>query len=45
MALREYLTTEVGEDWVDGLITRREAVRRLVLLGMTVSSASVLLAA
>ena len=33
MALREYLTTEVGEDWVDGLITRREAVRRLVLLG------------
>ena len=26
MALRDYLTTEVGEDWVDGLITRREAV-------------------
>ena len=45
MALREYLTTEVGEDWVDGLITRREAVRRLILLGMTASSASALLAA
>src|SRR5829696_5586529 len=45
MALREYLTTEVGEDWVDGLITRREAVRRLALLGMTASSASALLAA
>ena len=45
MALREYLTTEVGEDWVDGLISRREAIRRLVLLGMTVSSASALLAA
>ena len=29
MALREYLTTEVGEDWVDGLISRREAIRRL----------------
>jgi carboxymethylenebutenolidase len=45
MALREYLTTEVGEDWVDGLITRREAVRRLILLGMTATSASALLAA
>jgi carboxymethylenebutenolidase len=45
MALREYLTTEVGEDWVDGLISRREAVRRLALLGLSVSSASALLAA
>ena len=45
MALRDYLTTEVGEDWVDGLITRREAIRRLALLGMTVGSASALLAA
>ena len=45
MALREYLTTEVGEDWVDGLIGRREAIRRLVLLGMTVPTASALLAA
>ena len=45
MALREYLTTEVGEDWVDGLITRREAIQRLILLGMTATSASALLAA
>jgi len=45
MALHEYLTTEVGEDWVDGLITRREAIRRLTLLGMSVASASALLAA
>ena len=45
MALRDYLTTEVGEDWVDGLITRREAVRRLALLGLSVTSASALLAA
>jgi len=45
MALREYLTTEVGEDWVDGLISRREAIQRLVLLGMSVPSASALLAA
>ena len=36
MALRDYLATEVGEDWIDGLINRREAVRRLVLLGLTV---------
>jgi carboxymethylenebutenolidase len=45
MALREYLTTEVGEDWIDGLISRREAIRRLALLGMSVGSASALLAA
>ena len=45
MALREYLTTEVGEDWVDGLISRREAIRRLILLGMTATSAAALLAA
>jgi carboxymethylenebutenolidase len=45
MALREYLRTEVGEDWIDGLITRREAIRRLALLGMSVGSAGALLAA
>lgn len=45
MALREYLTTEVGEDWIDGLITRREAIRRLALLGLSAASASALLAA
>jgi carboxymethylenebutenolidase len=45
VALREYLTTEVGEDWIDGLITRREAIRRLAMLGMSAGSASALLAA
>ncbi len=45
MALRDYLTTEVAEDWVDGLISRREAVRRLALLGLSVSAASAVLAA
>ncbi|HEY6057977.1 MAG TPA: dienelactone hydrolase family protein [Candidatus Limnocylindrales bacterium] len=43
MALREYLTTEVGEDWLDGLISRREAIRRLVLMGLTASAAAALL--
>jgi carboxymethylenebutenolidase len=45
VALRDYLTTEVGEDWIDGLISRREAIRRLALLGMSATSASALLAA
>lgn len=45
MALRDYLTTEVGEDWIDGLITRREAIRRLALLGLSAASATALLAA
>ena len=46
MALRDYLTGEVAEDWVDGLITLRDALRRLVLLGLVgCSAASSLLAA
>jgi carboxymethylenebutenolidase len=45
MALRDYLVGEVAEDFSDGLLTRREALRRLVLLGMSMSSASALLAA
>jgi carboxymethylenebutenolidase len=45
MALRNYLVGEVAEDFVDGLLTRREAVRRLTLLGLSVSSATTLLAA
>jgi carboxymethylenebutenolidase len=43
MALREYLTTEVAEDWVDGLISRREALSRLALLGLSMSASSALL--
>src|SRR5688572_6509668 len=45
MALRDYLAEEVGEDWVDGLITRREAMQRLGLLGLSVAAAGSLLAA
>src|SRR5512133_1699596 len=45
MALRNYLVGEVTEDFVDGLLTRREALRRLTLLGLSVSSATALLAA
>jgi carboxymethylenebutenolidase len=45
MALHDYLAGEVGEDWADGIISRREALRRLALLGLTVSSAIALLEA
>jgi carboxymethylenebutenolidase len=45
MALRDYLAEEIAEDWIDGLVTRREAVRRLVLLGFTTAGAGALLAA
>jgi carboxymethylenebutenolidase len=45
MALHDYLATEVAEDWADGLISRREALHRLALLGLTASSALAVLAA
>lgn len=45
MALHEYLTTEVGEDWADGIISRREALRRLALLGLSAGAAIALLEA
>ena len=45
MALHDYLAGEVGEDWADGIISRREAFRRLALLGLTVGSAVALLEA
>lgn len=45
MALREYLAGEIAEDCSDGLISRREALRRLGLLGLSISGATVLLAA
>jgi len=45
MALHDYLAGEVGEDWADGIISRREALRRLALLGLSVGSAIALLAA
>jgi carboxymethylenebutenolidase len=45
MALHDYLAGEVGEDWADGIISRREALRRLALLGLSVVSAVALLEA
>jgi carboxymethylenebutenolidase len=45
MALHDYLASEVGEDWADGIISRREALRRLALLGLSVGSSIALLEA
>ena len=44
MALRSYLVGEVTEDFSDGLLSRREALRRLSLLGLSMSTATALLA-
>lgn len=43
--LGKYLAEEVGVDFADGLISRREALRRLLLMGLTMTSATTLLAA
>jgi carboxymethylenebutenolidase len=45
MALRSYLREEIAHDYADGLLTRRDALRRLGLLGLGLASASALLAA
>lgn len=45
MALHDYLAGEVGEDWADGMISRREALRRLALLGLAAGAAVALLEA
>jgi carboxymethylenebutenolidase len=45
MALREYLIGEVTQDYADGLMTRREAMRRLGLLALSSGAAAALLAA
>lgn len=42
--LQRYLAEEVAEDHTDGIINRREAMRRLGLLGLTVPAATALLA-
>jgi carboxymethylenebutenolidase len=42
--IQRYLAEEVAEDLADGIITRREAMRRLALLGMTGVAATGLLA-
>jgi carboxymethylenebutenolidase len=43
--LQRYLAEEVAEDHADGIITRREAMRRLGLLGVSGAGATALLAA
>jgi carboxymethylenebutenolidase len=42
--LQQYLAEEIAEDHADGIITRREAMRRLGLLGLGATAASSLLA-
>jgi carboxymethylenebutenolidase len=45
MALRDYIVEEIALDCGEGLLTRREALRRLGLLGVTGAAAAALLAA
>ena len=41
---QRYLAEEIAEDHADGLVSRREALRRLGLLGLTGAAAGSLLA-
>ncbi|HEX6312048.1 MAG TPA: dienelactone hydrolase family protein, partial [Acidimicrobiia bacterium] len=43
--MRDYLVEEVALDFGDALLTRREALRRLGLLGLSATGAAALLAA
>ncbi|MDG6108848.1 dienelactone hydrolase family protein [Dactylosporangium aurantiacum] len=43
--MNEYLTSEVVVDYADGLISRREALRRLTMLGVSLAVAATMLAA
>ncbi len=43
--LERYIAEEIAADHVDGLLTRREAVRRLALLGVGTAAAGALIAA
>jgi carboxymethylenebutenolidase len=45
MAFQRYLAEEVAIDHADGMVSRREALRRLALLGLAAPAASALLAA
>ncbi len=45
MALRDYVAGEIAEHYADGHLTRREALKRLGQVGLTVAGASALLAA
>ena len=43
--LQRYIAEEIATDHVDGLLSRREALRRLALLGVGTAAASALIAA
>ncbi|MET0899471.1 MAG: dienelactone hydrolase family protein [Mycobacterium sp.] len=43
--LQRYIAEEIATDHVDGLLSRREAIRRLGLLGVSAAGASALIAA
>jgi carboxymethylenebutenolidase len=45
MALEDYLVREVALDCADGVLSRREALRRLGLMGLTSAAAAAVLAA
>src|SRR5262245_42452466 len=44
MAFEEYVRSEIVDDCAQGLLSRREALRRLVLLGVGSTAAGVMLA-
>jgi carboxymethylenebutenolidase len=44
-SLQRYIAEEIASDHVDGLLTRREAMRRLALLGLGTAAAASLIAA
>jgi carboxymethylenebutenolidase len=45
MAFQDYIASEIATDAADGILTRREALRRLGLLGLSAPAAAALLAA
>ncbi len=45
MAFQDYIAAEIATDAADGILTRREALRRLALLGLSAPAAAALLAA
>ena len=42
--LQRYIAEEIATDHVDGLLSRREAMRRLALLGLSTAAATALIA-
>ena len=43
--MQRYVAEEIATDHVDGLLTRREALRRLAMLGMGSAAAGAFIAA